>query len=153
VTRKFLIPLAAILVAIPLALAACGGDDDEDETSAASEETIEAPTGGGYGGGGGGGDDTGGGGGETVAISETEFALDPADATVAAGPVTIEVTNDGGTTHNLEVEGNGVEEITSDLAPGDSEPLELDLQPGSYEMYCAIGTHKDQGMEGTLTVE
>jgi plastocyanin len=151
VTRKFLIPMAAILVAIPLAFAACGDDDDE-ETTAASEETIEATTGGGYSGGGGGGE-TAGGGGETVAISETEFALDPADATVAAGPLTIEVTNDGGTTHNLEVEGDGVEEITSDLAPGDSEALELDLPAGSYEMYCAIGTHKDQGMEGTLTVE
>ena len=127
--------LIALIVLVPLTFAACGGDDDE--TSETSAETTTAAAGGGG----------------TVDISETEFALDPADATVPAGTVTINVTNDGATTHNLEVEGDGVEEITDDLEPGASGKLALDLQPGSYEMYCAIGDHKEQGMEGTLTVE
>jgi plastocyanin len=129
--------LIALVVLVPLTFAACGGDDDE--TSATSAETTTAAAGGGAGG--------------TVDISETEFKLDPADATVPAGTVTINVTNDGATTHNLEVEGDGVEEITDDLEPGASGKLALDLQPGSYEMYCAIDEHKEQGMEGTLTVE
>jgi plastocyanin len=129
--------LIALVVLVPLTFAACGGDDDE--TSATSAETTTAAAGGGAGG--------------TVDISETEFQLDPADATVPAGTVTINVTNDGATTHNLEVEGDGVEEITDDLEPGASGKLALDLQPGSYEMYCAIDEHKEQGMEGTLTVE
>jgi plastocyanin len=125
--------LIALVVLVPLTFAACGGGDDE--TSATSAETTTAAGGG------------------TVDISETEFKLDPADATVPAGTVTINVTNDGATTHNLEVEGDGVEEITDDLEPGASGKLALDLQPGTYEMYCAIGDHKEQGMEGTLTVE
>jgi plastocyanin len=29
----------------------------------------------------------------------------------------------------------------------------VDLEPGEYEIYCAIGDHRAQGMEGTLTVE
>ena len=33
-----------------------------------------------------------------------------------AGSVTFDVTNDGATVHNLEIEGNGVEEVTDDLA-------------------------------------
>ena len=68
--------------------------------------------------------------------------------------MTIDVTNDGETVHNLEVEGDGVEEITSDLEPGDSDDARA--RPASrarYEMYCAIGDHADQGMEGELTVE
>jgi plastocyanin len=138
--------LALIAIVIPLALAACGDDDDEETTNAATSETTteETTT-----------DDAAqtGGGGEELTISETEFALDPADPTVAAGEVTITATNDGATLHNLEVEGNGVEEITDDLDPGQSGELKLDLEPGEYEMYCAIGTHAAQGMEGTLTVE
>jgi plastocyanin len=140
--------LALIAVVIPLALAACGDDDDDDTTAAATAETTteETTT----------TDDTaaaGGGGGEELTISETEFALDPANPTVAAGEVTITAVNDGATVHNLEVEGNGVEEITDDLDPGQSGELMLDLQPGEYEIYCAIGSHAAQGMEGTLTVE
>jgi uncharacterized cupredoxin-like copper-binding protein len=141
VLRKTLI---ALLIAIPLVLAACGGDDDDETTSAAAPETTAEETTASGGGGGAGG---------TVDISETEFQLDPADATVAAGTVTFNVANDGGTTHNLEIEGNGVEEVTDDLEPGQSGKLTVDLQPGTYEMYCAIDDHRGQGMEGELTVE
>ncbi len=148
-TRKFLIPIAAVLVAIPLTFAACGDDDDET-TAAADQEPIEAT-----------GEETttedsgggGGGGGETIAISETEFALDPSDPTSAAGTVTIDVTNDGATVHNLGVKGNGVDDISSDLNPGDSDTLELDLEAGTYNLYCGIGDHAAQGMTGELTVE
>jgi plastocyanin len=144
VIRKYLV-LVAVLLTIPFTVAACGGDDDEETTAARETTTEETPTDEAAGGGGGGG--------ETISISETEFALDPSDPTVAAGPVSIDVSNDGGTVHNLEVEGDGIEEITSDLQPGDAETLELDLPAGTYEMYCAIGDHREQGMEGELTVE
>ena len=79
--------------------------------------------------------------------------LDPSDPTAQAGEVTIEAVNDGGTVHNLEIEGNGVEEVTDDLDPGSSGEVTVDLEPGSYEIYCAIGDHAEQGMEGELTVE
>jgi plastocyanin len=141
VVRKSMVLIA---IMIPLVLAACG-DDDDDDTAAAPETTAEETTDEAAG--------SGDGGGESLTISETEFALDPANPTVAAGEVTITAVNDGATVHNLEVEGNGVEEITDDLDPGQSGELTLDLQPGEYEIYCAIGSHAAQGMEGTLTVE
>ena len=139
--RKLLVLIA---VAIPLALAACG-DDDEDTTAADTETTTEETTTGEATGGGAGG-------GETVDISETEFALDPDEATVAAGDVTFALTNDGSLPHNLEVEGNGVEEVSETMDPGGSTDLTVSLEPGTYELYCAIGDHAAQGMEGTLTV-
>jgi len=152
VVRRFLTVLAVAvpLAVFPLALAACG-DDDDDETTAASETTTEttettteeAASGGG-----------GGGGGETVDVSLTDFAIDPANPTVPAGSVTFAVANDGATVHNLEIEGNGVEEeLEPDLQAGDSGELTVDLQPGTYEYYCPIGSHAAQGMEGELTVE
>jgi uncharacterized cupredoxin-like copper-binding protein len=136
VARKF---LALIAIAIPLTLVACGGDDSSS-TTAASDTTATEST-------------ASGGGGEAVNISETEFKLDPADSTVPAGSVTLTASNDGSTTHNLEIEGGDVEEVTDDLAPGDSGELTVDLQPGTYEIYCAIDSHRDQGMEGEITVE
>jgi plastocyanin len=133
--------MIAIAIAIPLTLAACGGGDDTSSTTAASttESSTTASGGGGAGG--------------SVDISETEYKLDPADPTVSAGSVTFNVTNDGGVTHALEVEGNGVEEETDDISGGQSAKLTVDLQPGTYEIYCPIDSHKEMGMEGTLTVQ
>jgi plastocyanin len=122
--------------------AACGDDDDDSTDTAAPPETPADTSSGG----------TSSGGGSSVDISEVDFALEPSDPTAKAGTVTFNVTNDGQTTHALEVEGNGVEEETEDIAPGDSAELSVDLEAGSYEIYCPIDSHKDMGMEGELTV-
>jgi uncharacterized cupredoxin-like copper-binding protein len=143
--------LAVIAVAVPLMFfAACGDDDDDDATTAASETTTEETTTEDTT-----AEDTGGasGGGETIDISETEFAIDPADPTAQAGEVTFAITNDGSAPHNLEVEGNGVEEVSDTIEGGQSTNLTVDLKAGTYEIYCAIPGHKEQGMEGELTVE
>jgi plastocyanin len=135
------------VVLLALALAACGGDDDDDNGAPAGEESAaEQPAGGGtYG--------TATGVGETVEVSETDFAIDPANPAVDGGTVTFRVSNDGETTHNLEVEGNGIEEeLEADLAPGETGELTVDLDPGTYEWYCPVGNHADLGMEGELTV-
>jgi plastocyanin len=136
--------MIAIAIAIPLTVSACGGGDDTSTASSTETATTAESTTASGGGGGAGG---------SVDISETEYKLDPADPTVSAGSVTFNVSNDGGVTHNLEVEGNGVEEETEDLSAGSSGKLTVDLQPGTYEIYCAIDDHKGLGMEGTLTVQ
>ena len=56
--------------------------------------------------------------------------------------MTFDVTNDGQTVHNLEVEGNGVEEVTDDIEPGGSRLARPSISsPATYEIYCAIGDH------------
>jgi uncharacterized cupredoxin-like copper-binding protein len=142
--RTYVLVAAIAAAAISVfALAACGGDEDE-ETIAAPTTTTEGET-----------DATGAAGkAQTVDVSETEFAIDPANPKVKAGTVTFDVTNDGQVVHNLEVEGEGVEEeLEQDLQPGDSGELTVDLQPGTYEWYCPVDEHAEQGMEGELTVE
>jgi uncharacterized cupredoxin-like copper-binding protein len=135
--------IIAIAIAVPLSLSACGGGDDTSSTTAAAttESTSSSTTA------------SGGGASSSLDISETEYKLDPADPTAKAGSVTFDVANAGGVTHSLEVEGSGVEEETDDIAPGQSAQLTVDLQPGTYEIYCPIDSHKDMGMEGTLTVQ
>lgn len=128
--------LAALVLA--LTLVACGDDDDDETTAAETTTAAEEP---------------GGGGGETIQLSETEYAIDPADPSAAAGDVTLEVTNDGSIPHDLEVEGGGVEEVTPTIDPGSTESLTVSLEPGDYKIYCTIGDHEAQGMVGELTVE
>jgi uncharacterized cupredoxin-like copper-binding protein len=113
-----------------LALAACGSSSSESGT------TGQAAAG------------------QAISISETEFKLDPSSAQVdQAGTVTFRVTNDGTVDHALEVEGQGVEEETETIKPGESAELTVDLsKDGSYEIYCPIDGHRDSGMEGDVTV-
>jgi uncharacterized cupredoxin-like copper-binding protein len=134
VTVRFLswIGLAAVLVAAPLALASCGDDNGESSTAPTSASGAA----------------------ESTQISETDFKLDPSDVTVKPGEVTFAVSNDGATTHTLEIEGKGVEEeLEGDLAPGDEGELTVDLEPGTYEMYCPVDGHRAMGMEGEITVK
>ena len=139
-TRRFLLLLLTAL-ALVVAVAACGGDDDDEASEEpAAEETTE---------------DTGGGGGESlmlVADPDGAFSFDQTELSAAAGPVTIELMNDSGIPHNVEIEGNGVEEVSETITEG-STSLNLDLEPGEYTYYCAVPGHREGGMEGTLTVE
>lgn len=72
---------------------------------------------------------------------------------VPAGSVTFMVTNSGTHEHSFEIEGNGVEEeLASHLQPGQNGTLTVDLQPGTYEVYCPVDDHRAQGMTMQLTV-
>jgi uncharacterized cupredoxin-like copper-binding protein len=124
--------ISALAVLANLALAACGSSSN----SSGSGTTAAA------------------GGGQTISIGESEFKLDPSTVKVdRAGTVTFKVTNNGQIDHALEVEGQGVEEETETIEPGETAELTVDLsKEGSYEIYCPVDDHRDKGMEGMLTV-
>jgi plastocyanin len=134
--------VALLIVAAALGLAACGGDDDETDTAA--ETTGTATEAGG-----------GAGGGETVDITATDFKFDPSDPAVKAGEVTFDLTNDGETLHNIEIEGpSGEAELPEDIGPGEKGSVSVDLnEPGQYKFYCPVGNHEQLGMVGEVTVE
>jgi plastocyanin len=142
-TRRLLLLMLTAL-ALVVAVAACGGDDDDE---AADEPTAEETT----------TEDTGGGGGNTATIMLTadpngDLSFDTTELTATAGEVTVELMNDSGIPHNVEIEGNGVEEVSETITEG-STSLTLDLEAGEYTFYCAVPGHREGGMEGTLTVE
>ena len=104
----------------------------QSTTSAATTTTASAPT--------------------SVTATETEFKIALPKTTVPAGAYDITVKNDGNIEHDLVVKGNGVDEKTADIAPGESASLDVDLKPGTYDVYCSIPGHKQAGMDLKLTV-
>jgi plastocyanin len=141
-TRRIL-PLMVAVVALSLAVAACGGGDDEADEPAAEATTTEGTT-----------EDTGGGGGgattlELAADPGGALAFDQTELTAPAGDITIHLTNDAQIPHNVEVESAGV----SDTVTGADTSLDVTLEPGEYVFFCAVPGHREGGMEGTLTVE
>ena len=91
---------------------------------------------------------------ETIAVSETEFAIDPANPRIdKPGSVEFEVKNDGKTVHALEIEALGGEVETEEIQPGDSATLTANLDKvGRFEWYCPVGNHRELGMEGAVIV-
>jgi plastocyanin len=74
-------------------------------------------------------------------------------ATLPPGETTFVVTNTGEHEHNFEIEGQGIEEeLESNLQPGESGELTVDLRPGTYTVYCPVGDHREEGMVTTLRV-
>jgi uncharacterized cupredoxin-like copper-binding protein len=122
----FLLPVLVVLAA-----AGCGSSDNGTTGGAAADT---------------------GGGGQRIEVSATDFHFDPPDITAEAGEVTFVLKNDGQTGHALEIEGEGVEEETDTIEPGQTAELTVDLKDGTYEFYCPVDGHKEQGMEGTVTV-
>lgn len=117
----------AIAFVLTLALAGCGGDDGGETTNGTASQTFS--------------------------ITESDFTLSPATVTVdAPGTYTFEATNDGGVDHALEIEGSGIEEETDTISPGESASVTVDLESGTYEMYCPISNHRELGMSGEITV-
>ena len=85
-----------------------------------------------------------------VDVALSEFTISPAALVVPVGGM-LNVTNNGTMPHNVVV--LDTELRTSDLAAGATEPLDLSsLEPGEYELFCAIPGHKDSGMTATLTI-
>jgi manganese oxidase len=88
---------------------------------------------------------------EPVRVTLREMAVEPASLEVPAGPVVLEVVNDGSATHDLQVEELGV--ATPMLNAGERDTLDLGvLEPGTYTLFCSVAGHRPAGMEATLTV-
>jgi uncharacterized cupredoxin-like copper-binding protein len=119
--------LSLILIALIVPFAAACGSSDSSTTPSAS-------------------------GGQTVDVTATDFHFGPPALTAEAGTTTFKLTNNGQTSHALTIEGNGIEETSDTISPGDSTELTVDLAEGEYEIYCPVDGHKDMGMVGTLTV-
>lgn len=86
-------------------------------------------------------------------VNGTEFAFDPAVMEVQVGDrITIIFTNTGTMPHDWVLDEFGVR--TAVLDPGESETVEFVAgTAGTYEYYCSVGNHREQGMVGTITVE
>ena len=89
-----------------------------------------------------------------LSVGLADFMIDPSDVEVVATTVTIDVTNDGPTPHNLSVRDADDEVVlaTADLGAGEAETISGELEPGEYTIFCALAGHESLGMSATLTV-
>jgi iron uptake system component EfeO len=119
----------ALLVAVPLLLAACG-DDDSDGADTDGDTTGAT-----------GGDAT-----FAVTISDAGCSPDPIE--VMAGTVTFDVTNDGSASVTefevLDADDHVVGEIEN-VVPGTEKSFSVRLEPGAYVSYCPNGTDVERG--------
>jgi uncharacterized cupredoxin-like copper-binding protein len=132
---------AALLVLLALGAAGCGGGDDDEDGGEAQQQQAPAEQSG------------DGGGAAASAVSMSEFEFEPAEVSVERGS-TLTVNNEGSLDHDLKVRDGGEVIGGTDVFPGgESQELEVDFPPGSYEMFCSVPGHEDSGMTGSFTVE
>jgi plastocyanin len=129
--RTLLCCAGAALLLAPLA--ACGDDDDEPTTT-----TAEAD-----------GGDGGGEGGSTVTVgAQNSLRFDADSYEAAAGEVTFVYENEGNVPHTLLI--HDVDDFK--LSIGDRDEGSVELEPGTYELYCDVAGHEAAGMTAELTV-
>ena len=118
--------VAATATTLILAAAGCGSDDGDGD-GAATRAALD--------------------------VTETDFAIAPADARVdQSGDVRISVVNRGEAPHALAIETPDGVVKTKTLGAGESAELDAKLDDGTYEWFCPVGDHRARGMEGELKV-
>ena len=80
-----------------------------------------------------------------LVLEDNEFV--PSKFSLKAGSK-ITLRNEGQALHNFSVEG---QDISHDVQPGETETEDVELSPGTYQIFCEY--HRGAGMTGTLTVE
>ncbi|HEX4867178.1 MAG TPA: plastocyanin/azurin family copper-binding protein [Acidimicrobiales bacterium] len=116
----------ASAAALALILAGCGDNDDGKEAGDCSPAESEITV---------------------TAFDKLRFDADSYQA--SAGCVGVTYTNDGSVAHTLLVKGQS----GFKLSIGDSDEGAIDLDPGTYTLYCDVPGHEAAGMEAGLTVE
>jgi plastocyanin len=131
--------LGAVVVVLAATLAGCGGGGGSSNNQATSTSTSAPSSGSAI---------------TTVTVHETEYKLNPSTISLdKPGTYVFKGVNDGTVDHALAVEGHGIDKDGSAISPGSSRTLKVALsKAGTYEIYCPIDGHKQQGMEGKITV-
>jgi plastocyanin len=79
---------------------------------------------------------------------------------VEAGELVVQLNNRGEDPHTMDMQKVNAEEepegpIVAEMstAPGKQQTETIDVEPGTYRLWCTIGKHAMEGMEATITVE
>jgi plastocyanin len=135
-------PLRVLLLAViaALLLGGCGDDDGSDSDGGstleidgepANDEGTEELTG------------------DSVELEEDDFYFSPTVLTGEPGQVvTLEITNESDSEHNITIEDQGIDE---DTEPGGSTTVEAEIpDSGLIAFYCSY--HEAEDMRGALAV-
>ena len=124
--RRPVAGVVALIVAIAIP-AACGGGDDG---AAYRQPSGPAQA--------------------TLRIKAGNFFFKPASLKGPAGVDKVELVGEGGV-HTLVIDGVAHLQLRVD-GDGDRDSAKVRFAPGSHIFYCDIPGHRDEGMEGTITI-
>ena len=136
----------ALAALIALGAAGCGGGDNNKSSSTSNTTTTPAST----------TPAAGASGGQTLNLeADPNGALSFTKTSLAAkaGTVKIVMKNPSSLQHDVAITGNGVDKKGPTVSSGGTSTVSADLKPGKYTFYCSVDSHRQAGMEGTLTVK
>jgi plastocyanin len=92
--------------------------------------------------------------GAKVEVVMTEYALALPRHNFSPGTYTFVAVNSGQYPHTITIIGPGVANRTASgaLQSGQSASLTVDLQRGTYDIWCPVGNHRAMGMATTIKV-
>jgi plastocyanin len=90
---------------------------------------------------------------QAITVEASEFAFTPVSTWQVGQPVTLTLTNVGKMPHDFVIdEISGAR--TEIIQPGQTTTVEFTpTQAGTFTYYCSVGSHRAQGMEGTVVVQ
>jgi plastocyanin len=132
-TRPATLAALSVVAAVTLGACAAGGEEKKSagttETSAPSTDAAAT----------------------TLAVEAHDISLSPKDLQAAPGSIAVRYTNAGAIQHTLLID--GISGFKLDVASaGDVDTATVQLEPGTYTLYCDIAGHRAAGMEAQLTV-
>jgi uncharacterized cupredoxin-like copper-binding protein len=133
--------VAAAVVAGALAIVGCGGGGG---SKSAGSSSAPAPG------------PSAGGGGQRLSLQADpsgNLRFNKKTLTAKAGTVTIVMKNPSPLSHNVSIQGAGVNQMGQTVATGGTSTVSATLKPGTYTFYCSVPGHRQAGMFGTLTVK
>ena len=88
-----------------------------------------------------------------IVVEGDEFKFTPTSITVKKGEkIMLTFKNVGKFPHNLKVDELGIS--TKTINGGEEDSIEfVSEKTGTFSMYCGVGNHRQQGMEGEVVVE
>jgi plastocyanin len=122
--------LIGALVAVGMAAVGCGGGDDD------GGEAYREPKGPAS---------------ETIEVGAGNFFFDPDDVEAASGITELEMIGTNGS-HTFVFDDGAYVGFQLEVDGDGTDAKKIDLEPGEYVFYCDVIGHRQQGMEGTLTV-
>lgn len=87
-----------------------------------------------------------------ITVTENEFSIELPNTNLAPGTYRFVVRNEGNAPHDFAIKGPGVDTKSEQLDGGQQGEVTVTLQPGSYEVWCTVGNHRQRGMQTTITV-
>jgi len=92
-----------------------------------------------------------GGAGGSVDVIAKDIEFDKTEYSTSGGTVEVSYVNEGSITHTLLIE--DVDGFKLEVAAkGDEDEGTVDLEAGTYTLYCDVPGHREAGMEATLEV-